>query len=137
MSAVGSSVTHVKVGDRVIAPMLQNTTWSTRIKTKETWQRALPEGDLCQMAQIGMNPITAFLIAGKSLHGFWIVNWLKVPGNRERLTAAFEEIAPLVASGKVVIERLSMKLQRLPIQLIETRYAEPCQTFDDSLSASS
>ncbi|CAE6837557.1 zinc-dependent alcohol dehydrogenase family protein [Paraburkholderia nemoris] len=226
VSAVGSSVTHVKVGDRVIAPMLQNTTWSTRIKTKETWQRALPEGDLCQMAQVGMNPITAFLIltefktlkagdwvistaansavgrsvipiaksrgmktvnivrspdlidemkriggdvvltdgpdlvkqikeatgganiqlaldgvggaltqqlvdavglygtvvlwsrmggvdptiatipvlfTGKSLHGFWIVNWLKVPGNRERLTAAFEEIAPLVASGKVVI----------------------------------
>ncbi|MCX5540828.1 alcohol dehydrogenase catalytic domain-containing protein [Paraburkholderia sp. CNPSo 3076] len=62
VSAVGSSVTHVKVGDRVIAPMLQNTTWSTRFEAKETWQRALPEGDLCQMAQVGMNPITAFLI---------------------------------------------------------------------------
>ena len=226
VSAVGSGVTHVKVGDRVIAPMLQNTTWSTRIKTTETWQRALPEGDLSQMAQVSMNPVTAFLLltefktlkagdwvistaansavgrsvipiakargvksvnivrspdlideikkiggdvvladgpdlvnqikdatqganiqlaldgvggaltqqlvdavglygsvilwsrmggvdptiatipvlfTGKSLHGFWIVNWLKIPGNRERLTAAFEEIAPLVASGKIVI----------------------------------
>jgi NADPH:quinone reductase-like Zn-dependent oxidoreductase len=226
VSAVGSGVTHVKVGDRVIAPMLQNATWSTRIKTKETWQRALPKGDLTQMAQVSMNPITAFLIltefktlkagdwvistaansavgrsvipiarargiktvnivrslnlvdeikavggdvvltdgpdlvnqikdatgganiqlaldgvggaltqqlvdavglygavvlwsrmggvdptiatipvlfTGKSLHGFWIVNWLKIPGNRERLTAAFEEIAPLVATGKIVI----------------------------------
>jgi len=226
VSAIGSGVTHVKVGDRVIAPLLQNTTWSTRIKTKETWQRALPEGNLSQMAQVGMNPVTAFLLltefktlkvgdwvistaansavgrsiipiakgrgiktvnivrtpdlidevkaiggnvvladgadlakriteatggadiqlaldgvggpltqqlvdsiglygivvlwsrmggedstiknipvlfTGKSLHGFWIVNWLKIPGNRERLTAAYEEIAPLVASGKIVI----------------------------------
>jgi NADPH:quinone reductase-like Zn-dependent oxidoreductase len=226
VSAVGSGVTHVKVGDRVIAPLLQNTTWSTRIKTNETWQRALPEGNLSQMAQVGMNPLTAFLLltefktlkagdwmistaansavgrsiipiakgrgiktvnivrtpdlikeiraiggdvvladgpdvakqikeatdgadiqlaldgvggpltqqlvdsvglygiivlwsrmggedstiknipvlfTGKSLHGFWVVNWLKIPGNRERLTAAFEEIAPLVASGKIMI----------------------------------
>lgn len=226
VSAVGEGVKHVKVGDRVIAPMLQNTTWATRIKTTETWQRALPDGDLGQMAQVSMNPITAFLIltefktlkpgdwvistaansavgrsviaiakargvktvnivrsptlveeikaiggdivlidgpdlakrikdatsgadiqlaldgvggaltqqlvdalglygavvlwsrmggvdptlatipvlfTGKSLHGFWIVNWLKIPGNRERLTAAFEEIVPLVASGKLVI----------------------------------
>lgn len=226
VSAVGTAVTHVKVGDRVIAPMLQNTTWSTRIKTTETWQRALPKGELSQMAQVSMNPVTAFLLltefktlkagdwvistaansavgrsvipiakargiksvnivrspdlvdeikkiggdvvlvdgpdlvsqikdategadiqlaldgvggvltqqlvdavglygsvilwsrmggvdptiatipmlfTGKSLHGFWIVNWLKIPGNRERLTAAFEEIAPLVASGKLVI----------------------------------
>jgi NADPH:quinone reductase-like Zn-dependent oxidoreductase len=33
VSAIGSCVTHVKVGDRVIAPLLQNTTLSTRIKT--------------------------------------------------------------------------------------------------------
>jgi len=226
VSAIGSGVKHVKVGDLVIAPLLQNTTWSTRIKTNETWQRALPDGKLNQMAQVSMNPITALLIltefkklkagdwvistaansavgrsvipiakgrgiktvnivrtpdlvdeitaaggdivlpdgpdvakqikeatsganiqlaldgvggpltqqlidavglygavvlwsrmggvdptiasipvlfTGKSLHGFWIVNWLKIPGNRERLTAAFEEIAPLVASGKIVI----------------------------------
>jgi NADPH:quinone reductase-like Zn-dependent oxidoreductase len=54
----------------------------------------------------GVDPAIAtipVLFTGKSLHGFWIVNWLKIPGNRERLTAAFEEIAPLVASGKIVI----------------------------------
>ena len=56
VSAVGSAVRHLKVGDRVIAPLLQNTTWSTRVKTRETWQRALPEGNLSQMAQVGMNP---------------------------------------------------------------------------------
>ncbi|MBB5460619.1 hypothetical protein HDG33_004284 [Paraburkholderia sp. Cpub6] len=77
VSAVGSCVTHVKVGDRVIAPMLQNTTWSTRIKTNETWQRALPEGDLGQMAQVGMNPFTAFLILTefKTLKaGDWVIS---------------------------------------------------------------
>ena len=31
------------------------------------------------------------------------MNWLKVPSNRERFTKAFEEIAPLVAAGKIVI----------------------------------
>ncbi|MGA7318599.1 MAG: zinc-dependent alcohol dehydrogenase family protein [Silvibacterium sp.] len=226
VSAIGSGIKHVKVGDRVIAPLLQNATWATRIKTRETWQRALPEGDLSQMAQVGMNPLTALVIltefktlkagdwvistaansavgrsvipiakargiktvnivrapnlfdeikaiggdvviangpdlvkqireatgganiqlaldgvggpltqqlieaiglygtvvlwsrmggvdltiatipvlfTGKSLHGFWIVNWLKIPRNRERLTAAFEEIAPLIAAGKIVI----------------------------------
>jgi len=43
------------------------------------------------------------LFTGKSLHGFWIVNWLKIPGNRERLTVIYEEIAPLVASGAISI----------------------------------
>ncbi len=53
---------HVKVGDRVLTPMLQNNTWVSRIKTKETWQRALPDGDLNELAQLGMNPAAAFLI---------------------------------------------------------------------------
>jgi NADPH:quinone reductase-like Zn-dependent oxidoreductase len=77
VSAVGSGVKHVKVGDRVIAPLLQNTTWSTRVKTKETWQRALPEGNPSQMAQVGMNPVTALLILTefKELKaGDWIIS---------------------------------------------------------------
>lgn len=77
VSAVGSAVKHVKVGDRVIAPLLQNTTWSTRIKTRETWQRALPEGNLSQMAQVGMNPVTALLILTefKTLKaGDWVIS---------------------------------------------------------------
>ena len=226
VSAVGRDVKHVKVGDRVLAPMLKNNTWVDRIKTNETWQRALPGGDLNQLAQLGMNPATAYLMltefvtlhpgdwiistaansavgrsvipiakarsvktanvvrrpelvaemtalggevvlvdgpdlplqiaaatgnsrillaldgvggpttqrlldsiglygkvvlwsrmsgepatidsvpvlfTGKSLHGFWIVNWLKIPGNCERLTAIYQEIAPLVASGAISI----------------------------------
>jgi NADPH:quinone reductase-like Zn-dependent oxidoreductase len=226
VSAVGAAVKHVKAGDRVLAPLLKNNTWVSRVKTNELWQRALPDGDLNQLAQLGMNPVTAYLIltefvtlhsgdwvistaansavgrsviaiakargvktvnvvrrpelvaeitalgaevvlvdgpdltrqiaaatgnarislaldgvggpmtqrlldslslygkvvlwsrmsgepstidsvpilfTGKSLHGFWIVNWLKIPGNRERLTAIYEEIAPLVASGAISI----------------------------------
>jgi len=77
VSAVGEGVKHVKVGDRVIAPMLQNATWATRIKTRETWQRALPDGDLGQMAQVSMNPVTAFLILTefKTLKpGDWVIS---------------------------------------------------------------
>ena len=77
VSAVGSAVKHVKVGDQVIAPMLQNTTWSTRIKTRETWQRALPDGKLSQMAQVSMNPLTALLILTefKTLKaGDWVIS---------------------------------------------------------------
>ena len=43
------------------------------------------------------------LFTGKSLHGFWILNWLKIPGNQERLTAIYEELAPLVTSGSISI----------------------------------
>jgi NADPH:quinone reductase-like Zn-dependent oxidoreductase len=78
VSAVGSGVKHVKVGDRVIAPLLQNTTWSTRIKTNETWQRALPEGNPSQMAQVGMNParrgggpLPSCYRRQRSAHGLW------------------------------------------------------------------
>ena len=77
VSAVGSAVRHLKVGDRVIAPLLQNTTWSTRVKTRETWQRALPEGNLSQMAQVSMNPVTALLILTefKTLKaGDWVIS---------------------------------------------------------------
>src|SRR6201998_232260 len=77
VSAIGSGIKHVKVGDRVIAPLLQNTTWSTRIKTRETWQRALPEGNLSQMAQVGMNPVTRLLIFAefKTLKaGDWVIS---------------------------------------------------------------
>jgi NADPH:quinone reductase-like Zn-dependent oxidoreductase len=41
------------------------------------------------------------IFTGKSLHGFWIVNWLKVPRNTERLAGIYEELAPLVASGAI------------------------------------
>jgi len=40
---------------------------------------------------------------GQSLHGFWIMNWLKVAGNVERLGAMYDELAPLVASGAIAL----------------------------------
>jgi mitochondrial enoyl-[acyl-carrier protein] reductase / trans-2-enoyl-CoA reductase len=40
---------------------------------------------------------------GQSLHGFWIMNWLKVPGNVERLGAIYAELAPLVACGAIAL----------------------------------
>jgi NADPH:quinone reductase-like Zn-dependent oxidoreductase len=50
-----------------------------------------------------INPIP-ILFNGQSLHGFWIMNWLKVPGNIERLGALYEELAPLVASGAIALQ---------------------------------
>jgi NADPH:quinone reductase-like Zn-dependent oxidoreductase len=38
---------------------------------------------------------------GRSVHGFWIVNWLKRPGNWERFGAICEELAPMIASGEI------------------------------------
>jgi NADPH:quinone reductase-like Zn-dependent oxidoreductase len=43
------------------------------------------------------------LFQGQSLHGFWIMNWLKVPGNVGRLGALYDELAPLVASGAIAL----------------------------------
>jgi NADPH:quinone reductase-like Zn-dependent oxidoreductase len=77
VSAAGPNVKHVKVGDRVLAPMLKNSTWATRIKTNETWQRPLPDGDLKQFAQLGMNPATALLILTEFVQpkaGDWVIS---------------------------------------------------------------
>jgi NADPH:quinone reductase-like Zn-dependent oxidoreductase len=41
------------------------------------------------------------IFTGQAVHGFWIVNWLKVPGNLERFGAICQELAPLVASGAI------------------------------------
>lgn len=43
------------------------------------------------------------IFKGQSLHGFWIMNWLKVPGNVERLEGMYAELAPLVASGVIAL----------------------------------
>ncbi len=44
------------------------------------------------------------LFNGQSLHGFWIMNWLKLPGNLDRLVALYAELAPLVAAGAITLE---------------------------------
>jgi mitochondrial enoyl-[acyl-carrier protein] reductase / trans-2-enoyl-CoA reductase len=36
---------------------------------------------------------------GQSIHGFWIYNWLQIPGNQEKFGAICEKLAPLITSG--------------------------------------
>jgi hypothetical protein len=53
-----------------------------------------------ELSPINNAPI---IFDGQSLHSFWIMNWLKVAGNIERLVAIYEESAPLVASGATAL----------------------------------
>jgi NADPH:quinone reductase-like Zn-dependent oxidoreductase len=76
VSAIGRDVKHLKVGDRTIAPMKSNA-WVTRIKTDATWLRALPDGDVNQLAMLGMNPVTALLLLTdfvKLNAGDWVIS---------------------------------------------------------------
>ena len=59
--AIGRDVTHVKVGDRTLVPINGNA-WVQRVKTDAEWLRALPDGDVNQLAMLGMNPVTALLL---------------------------------------------------------------------------
>ena len=43
------------------------------------------------------------VFTGQVVRGFWIVNWLKVPGNLERFGALCAELAPLIASGAIAL----------------------------------
>jgi NADPH:quinone reductase-like Zn-dependent oxidoreductase len=48
-------------------------------------------------------PFTAsgprLLFYDQSIHGFWVFNWLRNTANLDKLTAIYEELAPLVVSG--------------------------------------
>lgn len=75
VSAVGRNVKHVKEGDRTLIPPFQPS-WVERVKTSATWLRPLPEADLSQLAMIGINPATAYLIMTEFTqlkHGDWLV----------------------------------------------------------------
>jgi NADPH:quinone reductase-like Zn-dependent oxidoreductase len=39
------------------------------------------------------------IFQGQSIRGFWIVNWLKAQTNFDKVTAVYQELAPMVASG--------------------------------------
>lgn len=41
------------------------------------------------------------IFTGQTVRGFWIVNWLKIPGKAERFGRICEELAPLIASGAI------------------------------------
>jgi NADPH:quinone reductase-like Zn-dependent oxidoreductase len=59
--AVGDGVTHLKQGDRTLIPY-PSPAWAERIKADAGWLRALPEGDPLQLAMLGINPATAYLL---------------------------------------------------------------------------
>jgi NADPH:quinone reductase-like Zn-dependent oxidoreductase len=76
VSAVGRDVKHVKAGDRTLVPMLSNA-WVSRVKTNAAWLRALPDGDGNQLAMLGMNPVTAYLLLTEFVTlkpGEWIIS---------------------------------------------------------------
>lgn len=75
VAAVGSDVENVKVGDRVLAPVL-SLTWRERLLAPAKALFALPAGDPLQLAQLGSNPPTAALILSEYTDlkpGDWIV----------------------------------------------------------------
>src|ERR1700738_4362336 len=59
--AVGSSVTHLKAGDRTLIPY-PSAAWGERIKAEASRLRPLGAGDVNQLAMLGINPPTAYLM---------------------------------------------------------------------------
>ena len=59
--AVGSGVTHLKAGDRTIVPYPSGA-WAERIKADARVLRPLGTGDVNQLAMLGINPATAWLL---------------------------------------------------------------------------
>ena len=59
--AVGPGVTHLKQGDRTLVPF-PSPAWAERIKVDASALRPLPAGDVQQLAMLGINPATAYLL---------------------------------------------------------------------------
>jgi NADPH:quinone reductase-like Zn-dependent oxidoreductase len=59
--AVGDGVTHLKTGDRTIVPY-PAPVWAEQIRVEAKWLRPLPDGDVDQLAMLGINPPTAYLL---------------------------------------------------------------------------
>jgi NADPH:quinone reductase-like Zn-dependent oxidoreductase len=59
--AVGGGVKHLKVGDRTLVPYPEPA-WAERIKVDASRLRPLPGGDVHQLAMLGINPPTAYLM---------------------------------------------------------------------------
>src|SRR5260370_4900536 len=59
--AVGSGVRHLKQGDRTLVPY-PAPAWAERIKADASRLRPLPNGDVNQLAMLGINPPTAYLM---------------------------------------------------------------------------
>ncbi len=59
--AVGGGVTHLKEGDRTLVPY-PSAAWAERIKADGSRLRPLAGGDIHQLAMLGINPATAYLL---------------------------------------------------------------------------
>src|SRR6202048_254366 len=59
--AVGSGVKHLKAGDRTLVPY-PAPAWAERIKADASRLRPLQGGDVNQLAMLGINPPTAYLV---------------------------------------------------------------------------
>jgi len=73
--AVGSGVTHLKQGDRTLVPY-PAPAWAERIKADASRLRPLPGGDVHQLAMLGINPPTAYLMLTDFVtlpSGSWII----------------------------------------------------------------
>src|SRR3981081_881516 len=73
--AVGSGVKHLKQGDRTLIPY-PAPAWAERIKADASRLRALPSGDVNQLAMLGINPPTAYLMLTDFVtlpSGSWVI----------------------------------------------------------------
>ena len=75
VSAVGRNVKHLKEGDRTMTPLF-TPSWVERVKTSSPWLRPLPKGDVQQLAMLGINPATAYLLLTEFVQlqpGDWVL----------------------------------------------------------------
>src|ERR1700738_3857207 len=73
--AVGDGVKHLKPGDRTLVPY-PAPAWAERIKVDAGRLRPLPSGDIQQLAMLGINPPTAYLMLTDFVtlaSGSWVV----------------------------------------------------------------
>jgi NADPH:quinone reductase-like Zn-dependent oxidoreductase len=74
--AVGSGVTHLKAGDRTLIPY-PSAAWAERIKADARILRPLGAGDVNQLAMLGINPATAWLLLTEYVTlqpGDWVIH---------------------------------------------------------------
>src|SRR6202171_1436464 len=73
--AVGGGVRHLKPGDRTLVPY-PTPAWAERIKADANRLRPLPGGDIHQLAMLGINPPTAYLMLTEFVTlapGSWVI----------------------------------------------------------------
>jgi NADPH:quinone reductase-like Zn-dependent oxidoreductase len=73
--AAGSGVKHLKQGDRTLVPF-PAPAWAERIKADASRLRRLPSGDVHQLAMLGINPPTAYLMLTDYVNlptGSWVI----------------------------------------------------------------